>query len=325
MNIRTSRFPLQHFIHALPKPLQRNRIAQLFASITGSPYHRVVFQQGELVGNVRDGAVANSLVRGTFADYGYFDLAHRLLAAGEVHVDLGANYGFHTFGLLQSPISSTIRYLLIDANPDCIACLSESARLHPALQIQILHVAAAVVAGDISFTFSASMTGSGHVGKADNSGGIEITVPALPLDDLFEENGVQDIGLLKMDIEGSEPFAMQSLSRMLSSHRVNFVYFEVNPGCLKLLQTDPVALFNEFNRHGYRLFWPHDDVNWILDTYGRSNAAESDLERFTIWGSEPHSVIGFDQTRYRPGLFGQCDLLAVSPRCLVDVQRSTRR
>src|SRR6188768_1863681 len=95
--IRLGTFPLQRFIRALPKPLRRLKLVQLVASITGSPYQRLAFQKGELIGNVQDSEVANCLARAEFADYGYFDLARRLLRAHDVHVDLGANFGFHTF------------------------------------------------------------------------------------------------------------------------------------------------------------------------------------------------------------------------------------
>jgi FkbM family methyltransferase len=318
MSIQASGFPLQRVIQTLPRPLQRIRLAQLLATLAGSTYHRVRFQQGELIGNVRDGSVANSLVRGTFADYGYFELAGHLLNAGDVHVDLGANYGFHTFGLLASPSGPRVEYVLIDANPDCIGCLRESAKLHPAVAFHIVHAAAAVKAGEIKFTFSPDSTGGGHVGAAADAKDAEIIVPASPLDELFAQHGIDRIALMKMDIEGSEPFAMQSLQRMLSSHRVDFVYFEVNPTCLELQRTSAEALFAEFTRHGYRLFWPHDGVDWILKTYGAESVPESALKRFSIVGSAPHRVIEFDPTLYRKGRFGQCDLLAVSPRCRVD-------
>jgi len=318
MKIKRSKFPLQRFIHALPKPLRRIKIAYLLASIIGSPYHCIRFKQGKLIGNILDKDVANSLVQGTFADYGYFALASRLLKSGDVHVDLGANYGFHTFGLLESPINRAIKYVLIDANPDCVACLNESAKLHAGLQAQVFHTAAAVKAGDIKFTFIPSVTGGGHIGSAVNPWEAEITVPASPLDDLFEDNGIARIALLKMDIEGSEVSAMQSLQRMLSSHRVDFVYFEVNPFCLELQQSSPEALFAEFVRHGYRLFWPYDGIEWILQSYGSNNTAASDFRRCTIGGSQPHQVIEFDQSCYQRGQLGQCDLLAISPKCQLE-------
>ena len=117
MKISPSSIPLQRIIQSLPKSLRRIKIAQAIAFITGSPYHRIAFQRGELIGNVRDNEVANSLVKGRFADYGYFELARCLLGAGDVHVDVGANYGFHTFGLLQYPADTSMQYILVDANP----------------------------------------------------------------------------------------------------------------------------------------------------------------------------------------------------------------
>ena len=141
----------------------------------------------------------------------------------------------------------------------------------------------------------------------------------MPLDQLSRENGVQKIGLMKMDIEGSELRALQSMPAMLSSHRLNFIYFEVNPACLEQQELDPAALSStELVRHGYRLFWPHDDVKWILQTYGLNNATEAGLRRFTIMGNEPHKVIEFYPSCYKAGEFAQCDLLAVSPACRVE-------
>lgn len=319
MIIRPSRVPLQRLMRLLPARLRRIRIVQLAARITGAPYQRIAFQRGRLIGNIRDGAVAHALLRGVFADYGYFELADRLLAPGDTHVDVGANYGFHTFGLLESLVGAAIRYLLIDANPDCVACLRASAGLHPAFRMEIVQLAAAAESGTLAFRFAPAATGEGHVGGTSADGEIGIAVPAAPLDQVLDERGVDAIGLLKMDIEGSEPGALRGLARRLSAHRVKFIYFEVNPDALARQGADPAALFREVTRHGYRLFWPHDDTAWIARTYGLGDdEANTRWPRFVLRGSRPHPVIAFDPARYRQGRFGQCDLLAVSPDCRVE-------
>ncbi len=317
MTIRPATFSLQRLLRALPKPLRRIKVAQAIATMTGSSYQRVAFAQGELVANVRDHEVANSLVRASFADYGYFDLARSLLAEGDVHVDVGANYGFHTYGLFQLPVGPTLNYVLVEANPDCVACLRASADLHPGYRVKIFHAAAAATAGSVGFNFNAAATGAGQVGSGSPSANT-VTVPASTLDDLLAENQVDDVGLLKMDIEGSEVSALRGLAKMLSSHRIKQVYFEVNPVCLAQQGTDPLALFAEFTRHGYRLFWPHDGVDWVLKVYGPGQATAAELHIFTLRGREPRRVIAFDPTRYKAGQFSQCDLLAVSHRCQVE-------
>jgi FkbM family methyltransferase len=209
MPIRASRFPLQRIIRALPPWLRRIKLCQSIAFIAGASYHRVAFPEGELIGNVQDCEVANSLVRASFADYGYFEIARRWLNDGDVHVDVGANYGFHTFGLLRSPVSHRVEYALIDANPDCVGCLAESAKLYPDNRFRIFHLAASEAPGRVNFTFSRSATGGGRVGASRDLGLSEVTVPAAPLDELFAEQKIDSIGLMKMDIEGSERRALR--------------------------------------------------------------------------------------------------------------------
>ena len=206
-----------------------------------------------------------------------------------------------------------MKFILVDANPDCVACLRESAKLYPASDLTVFHAAAAEAAGKIAFTFDIAVSGHGHVVPSNAPGMKSISVPAFPLDSLFESNGITRIGLMKVDIEGSELAAMKSLSKMLSSHLVNFIYFEVSPDNAKRMGVDLRLLFDEFTRHGYRLFWPHDNADWILQTYGGDEVKSTDLQSFTIAGHEPYRVAAFDQEFYRNGQFGQCDLLAVSP------------
>jgi FkbM family methyltransferase len=315
MRIRVSRFPLQRFVQRLPKPLRRLRIAKLIARLTGSPYHRIGFQCGEVIADVRDNEAANSLVQGVFADYGYFDLARQLLSAGEVHLDVGANYGFHTFGPLGAPFGKALRYVLVEANPGCAACLRESAAAQPETQLHIFHSAAAAAPGEIRFSFASSVTGSGHVGEADGAQSTALTVPAAALDDLLAGIDCPHVRLMKMDIEGSETSALRGLSQMLSAHRVDFIYFEVNPDALALQESSPTELFDELSRHGYRLFWPHTDLAWISRTLARPDLRNSDLKCHALPGAKPHTIAEFDRSLYQPGQFGQCDLLAVSPTC----------
>jgi hypothetical protein len=52
--INVGTFPLQRLVRALPPPLRRIKIVKLIASITGTPYYRIAFQTGELIGNVQD-------------------------------------------------------------------------------------------------------------------------------------------------------------------------------------------------------------------------------------------------------------------------------
>lgn len=313
MDISPSSFPLQRLVRKLPRFLRRIKVTQALAAMTGSSYQLIEFQQGQLVGNIRDRGIANYLISGSFPDSGYFRLARNLLSNDDTHVDIGANYGFHTFGILDHSLKANRRHVLIDANPDCADCLRASAKLHPGFNFEIFHIAAAMDHGVSKFTFEPHSTGTGHIGNASSSGEVEIQVPTAPLDDLFEDNNIGQVGLMKIDIEGSEPRAFQSLERALSNHRIRSIYFEVNPFHLQLQNSSPAALFRTLTRHGYRLYWPHDDATWISKCYGRPQIDSSELKTRVISGTHPHAVVEFDEDRYAVGGGVQCDLLALPP------------
>ncbi len=313
MAIAPSKVPLQKLIKWLPKPMRRIKVAQFFASIIGTPYHLVAFPGGNLVGNVRDAYVANSLIKGAYEDNGYFELARCILQNGETHVDLGANYGFHTFGLSNHQNSASVKFVLIDANPDCIACIEASAAMNPKMHCTIFHKAATSTNGSLVFTHSPSSTGQGHVYTGRDPDSVQTTVASVRLDDLFASHEISRVGLMKIDIEGSETGAVRGMSRLLETHAINFVYFEVNPECLALQHTSAIELFDEFERHGYELFWHHTGLERILKTYGSGNLDTHDFKKVTITGAEPYNLIKFDRQHYHPDRFGQCDLIAVSP------------
>ena len=255
--------------------------------------------------------MANYLIRGEFADYGYFAFAREVLRAGDTHVDLGANFGFHTFGLLRFPDAATRRYVLVEANPGCAECISKSIVLHPQHRFVLFNVAATSTSGKFHLSFDPSATGSGLLTPERQSG--SVLVSGVALDDLFLENGIEEIALLKIDIEGSEPAALTGLSRMLSNRKIRYIYFEVNPTCLAQQGSSADGLFDVLSVHGYRLFWPHASGDWIRRTCGRPELDEAALCASILPGSSQHRVVQFDRSLHDPDTFGQCDLVAVSP------------
>ncbi len=72
MNVRPSR-TLQRIMYCLPKPLRRIKVCQwLGLTLFRTSRHQLNFGACSLVGDIRDGTVANSLIKKDFADYGFF-------------------------------------------------------------------------------------------------------------------------------------------------------------------------------------------------------------------------------------------------------------
>jgi FkbM family methyltransferase len=315
MNKKPTR-TLQAWMFCLPKYLRRIRVAQwLGLKVLGTSRHELDFGQGVLVGDIRDGAVANALAKKTFADYGYYQLARNLLSAGGTHLDVGANFGFHTFGLFSTPTLRALLHIMVETNPECCTCLNFSRELYPGVRSVLLPCAVGRAEGQLRLSFQPGEMGAGYVGAMTGGepvpgGGSVIEVPCRRLDDILPEVGAKTIRLMKMDIEGSEVDAMLGAQRYLAEGRIEYVYFEVNGWTLSRRQTSIPQLLDVMTAAGFQLFWPHNDFSWIETVCGRK--FDPTQEKFAcLPGPDGLVVTVFDPLRHTLNATSQLDLLAV--------------
>lgn len=296
---------VQDIVLALPKPLRRLRVAGFMAALSGTPYHPVRFQSGMLIGNVRDGAVCDALVKRHCEVFGYYDIARALIRDHGVHVDAGANYGFYTFGLFDQPYAKSSRFLLIDANPDCIRCHEMTRKLFPEYDMTSVHYALSDRPGEVWFSYEGARLVPESTGQ-----NASIKVPANTLDRILRQNNIETVDLLKMDIEGSEVAALHGCSEYLASKRIKGIYFEVNPSCLSAQNTSREQLVDLLTEYGYRLFWPHAAMDWILRQYNNPSISARDVKIYECGADWSLLIAQFDPAFCRPLEGGQYDLLA---------------
>lgn len=75
-----------------------------------------------------------------------------------------------------------------------------------------------------------------------------VRVEAVRLDDYLAKVGENRIDVIKLDLEGAEPMALEAMDRSLKTARL--LVFEVNEPYLEQMKVDPVALVNETARAG---------------------------------------------------------------------------
>jgi FkbM family methyltransferase len=83
------------------------------------------------------------------------------------------------------------------------------------------------------------------------SGGRPVAVPVRRLDDALDEWGVDTVDLIKVDVEGHEPFVFEGASRVLHTGRVRAVLVEFNDFWLRQQGGDPEALYRTLLDAGY--------------------------------------------------------------------------
>jgi FkbM family methyltransferase len=97
---------------------------------------------------------------------------------------------------------------------------------------------------------SADWTGAGSAKQPVQT----IDVRAVTLDEFCAAEGVNDIDLLKMDIQGGEALALEGAASLLGRQAVRIVYLEVLFAPLYDGQAYFCDVTRVLNRHGYHLF-----------------------------------------------------------------------
>ena len=119
------------------------------------------------------------------------------IPAGTI-VDLGASVGLATLRLLSS--HPTARVVAVEADPVLIPRLRENVSDLP---VTVVHAAIAAGAGERQF-YRSDMDSWGNSLENTSSRQTPVTVPAVSLTELLDAHGIDDVDLLKLDVEGAE-------------------------------------------------------------------------------------------------------------------------
>jgi FkbM family methyltransferase len=134
-------------------------------------------------------------------EQGSTGLAKSIMKDGGLFVDIGANFGLFTCQVAKQ--NSNIKVIAVEPNYKIISRLLKNLELNGIEpQVQVLNMAVS----------SRPQLVSMHQPAADNAGttqtvagmGAGLSVMSTPLGDIFDEAGVQQVKLLKIDIEGNE-------------------------------------------------------------------------------------------------------------------------
>jgi len=79
-------------------------------------------------------------------------------------------------------------------------------------------------------------------------------VAVVTLDDFCDQNGIQEISILKIDIEGGELDALIGLNKYLAGKKVKMIIFEHAPILLENDRESRLAVFNYLSNFGYEIF-----------------------------------------------------------------------
>ena len=169
--------------------------------------------------DLSDGFLRLIVIEGDY-EKDFFRIADALLRGGGEFLDVGANYGLLSFGLVHT-LDQRVRFHLFEPNPKLLESIDNSLKLYPSMRAEINALAVCDQDGTIWFQVQKEQTGASHITKR---GGIPVR--SIRLDTYLKDKGLDRVDLLKLDIEGYELSALRGAELALENRRIKAIYFE---------------------------------------------------------------------------------------------------
>jgi FkbM family methyltransferase len=204
-------------------------------------------------------------------------LLQQILRAGMVFVDVGANWGYFTLAAAHL-VGPAGRVISVEVDPRACQALRGNVARNALDFVSVFEMAASDAPGTLRMQeYETGANDSGNFGLTRTTTVVEhgrqFEVEARPLDDLLDEAGIDQVDLLKMDIEGAESRALAGLSRSLSRRRVHRVLLEVHPQHLRDQGSSAERVIADLRRHGYRPW----KIDHSASVYRRVAAGQMDV------------------------------------------------
>lgn len=182
-------------------------------------------------------------------------MCSRLLKQGDVFVDIGACYGYHTLTNARR-VGPKGRVFAFEPQPDVFAALEENIRVNKFSNILAERMALSDRTECLQLhTFPSLGMGHTSIGvlpRQPVSGVADCN--AVTLDDYITRMGIGHIELVKLDVEGAERKVLLGSKQLLSRHAPPLWIIEANPLTSQACGYEPRELQSMLAGHGYSAY-----------------------------------------------------------------------
>lgn len=211
---------------------------------------RVITKRGyRLCIKTQDKGVGRILLeQGSYED-GITHLLRKLWKPGMRVIEIGANIGYFTVQAADL-VGASGKVWVFEANPEACDLLRLNLRMNGfSERCEIIPKAAHREIGEALFHVYEDMMGSSSLGDVDADflglGNVQprsIVVPLIPIDDVIPEH--ESISVIKIDAEGSEPFVIEGMKKLLERNPEVILVMEFMPINLRSMQCDAQAFLH---------------------------------------------------------------------------------
>jgi FkbM family methyltransferase len=144
--------------------------------------------------------------------------------SGGTFFDVGSHIGLLALSVARERPDVTIH--AFEPNPANAARWRENERLNGAPSVRLVEAAVSAAPGTVPFWTSPSESTSGLIRPGEARQG-DVTVPAVTLDQYCQEHGIDQIDVLKVDVQGHEAAVLAGASDLLASGAIRATICEL--------------------------------------------------------------------------------------------------
>ena len=167
---------------------------------------------------------------------------------GKVAFDVGVNYGYTSAWLSRW----ADRVYTFEPNPNNAAMIREQLRIRQIDNVEHIQTAVSDHQGEGVLHLKSF---DGHHSLADIGASSTVgtmRVPLTTLDRFAQTRGINQVSLLKIDVEGFEPEVLQGARGLLSARAIDLILFEYSPRFYRQRRLDPRAPLAVLEEYGYQ-------------------------------------------------------------------------
>lgn len=182
------------------------------------------------------------------------DLFIAIVKKGMKVVDIGAHIGYFTL-LLAKLVGPTGKVYAFEPQRDCFELLTRNIALNKYDNVEVVRKAISDKTGHQNFYYASIAGGAGFWSSAESNTNCEI-VESTTLDDFFrEKEWPPSIDLVKIDIEGEEPAAIEGMRDFLRENTKPLkMIIEFSPVTLKTAGIDPEIYLGRLKEIGLQVY-----------------------------------------------------------------------
>ena len=151
--------------------------------------------------------------------------------------DLGANFGW--FSLIFSKlVGSSGHVYAFEADPTLIKTINDNVKLNNLDNVTVIPKAISNKSQVGEFSLNETYDTRSQLGAKSPKGKI-IKIETISLDEFCDENNIKQVDFIKMDIEGSEPKAIEGMKKIISSNPNLKIITEFNQNAIVSVESSP--------------------------------------------------------------------------------------